>query len=217
LAHASDLDVLVVADGAATGGGLVPFGEEISRLARSGPASGIELSVIDRELARHPRAPWNFLLHLAIPCDPRSSPRVVFDEGAGDPDLLMHIVVTRAGGVTVRGPDPSDLFGDPARHSVLAYLASELEWALREAPETYAVLNACRALAYLGDGVIVSKVAGGVSGMARLPQHQALIARALDKQRRGLSSGGAGAEARELVTTVVEELRTASDVPTMNL
>jgi hypothetical protein len=130
LAHVSDLDILVVTDGPATRGSLVTFGEQISGLARSGPASGIELSVIDRKLARDPRAPWNFLLHVAVPCDPRSSPRVVFDDGAGDPDLLMHIAVTRAAGVAVRGPDAADLFGDPARHSVLAYLASELEWLL---------------------------------------------------------------------------------------
>ena len=136
LAQVSDLDILVVTDGPATRGVLVPFGEEISGLARSGPASGIELSVIDRELARDPRAPWNYLLHVAAPFDPRSSTRVVFADGAGDPDLLMHISVTRAAGVAVRGPGPADLFGDPARHSVLGYLASELEWALREAPET---------------------------------------------------------------------------------
>lgn len=120
LAHVSDLDVLVVADGTATGGVLVPFGEEISRLAQSGPASSIELSVIDRGLARDPRAPWNYLLHVAAPCDPRPSTRVVFDDGAGNPDLLMHIVVTRAGGLTVSGPDPADLFGDrPATASWL--------------------------------------------------------------------------------------------------
>ena len=217
LAHVSDLDILVVTDGPATRGSLVPFGEEISGLARSGPASGIELSVIKRELARDPRAPWNYLLHVAVPCDPRSSTRVVFDDGAGDPDLLMHIAVTRAAGVAVRGPNAADLFGDPARHSVLGYLASELEWALREATETYAVLNACRALTYLEDGLIVSKVAGGTSGIARLPQHQALIARALEEQRCGLPSRDACAEARALVTAVVGELRTAADEPTINL
>jgi streptomycin 3"-adenylyltransferase len=214
LAHVSDLDILVVADGPATRGSLVHFGEEISGLARSGPASGIELSVIDRELARDPRAPWSFLLHVAAPFDPRSSTRVVFDDGAGDPDLLMHIAVTRATGVAVRGPEAADAFGDPARHSILAYLASELEWALGQAPEKYAVLNACRALAYLEDGLIVSKVAGGVWGIARLPQHKAVIARALEAQRSGPPSGDAGEEARELVTAVIEELRTAADEPT---
>jgi streptomycin 3"-adenylyltransferase len=132
--------------------------------------------VIDRELVCDPQAPWNYLLHVAAPCDPRSATRVVFDDGAGDPDLLMHIAVTRAAGVAVRGPDPADLFGDMARQSVLGYLAAELEWGLREAPETYAVLNACRALAYLEDGLIVSKVAGGVWGIARLPQSQSIIA-----------------------------------------
>ena len=217
LAHVSDLDILVVTDGPTTRGVLVPFGEEISGLARSGPASGIELSVIDHELARDPQAPWNYLLHVAAPCDPRSTARVVFDDGAGDPDLLMHIAVTSAAGVAVRGPEPAGLFGDMARQSVLGYLASELEWGLREAPETYAVLNACRALAYLEDDLIVSKVAGGVWGIARLPQHHSLIARALEGQRRGLPSGDAGAEAHNLVTAVVGELRTATAEPSINL
>jgi Domain of unknown function (DUF4111) len=104
-----------------------------------------------------------------------------------------------------------------ARQSVLGYLASELEWGLREAPETYAVLNACRALAYLEDDLIMSKVAGGVWGIARLPQHHSLIARALDGQRRGLPAGDAGAEARDLVTAVVGELRTDAAEPSINL
>jgi hypothetical protein len=217
LAQVSDLDILVVTDSPVIRGVLVPFGEEISGLARSGPASGIELSVIDRDLARDPRAPWDYLLHVAVPFDPRSSTRVVFDDGAGDPDLLMHIAVTRAAGVAVRGPAAADVFGDPARHSVLGYLASELEWALGQAPEKYAVLNACRALAYLEDGLVVSKVAGGVWGIARLPQHQSLIARALEEQQRALPSGDVGAEARALVTAVVGELRTAADEPAINL
>ena len=96
LAHVSDLDILVVTDGAATRGVLVPFGEETSGLARSGAASGIELSVIDRELARDPRAPWNYLLHVAAPFDPRSTTRVAFDKGVvsarGDvKELFNHV------------------------------------------------------------------------------------------------------------------------------
>ncbi|MHB8187618.1 MAG: aminoglycoside adenylyltransferase domain-containing protein [Dermatophilaceae bacterium] len=70
--------------------------------------------------------------------------------------------------------------------------------------------HSCATLAYLEDGLIVSKVAAGVWGIARLPQHQGLIARALEEQRCGLPSRDAGAEARELVTAVLGELRTAT-------
>jgi hypothetical protein len=47
------------------------------------------------------------------------------------------------------------------RRAVLDYLAGELGWGVGHAPEAYAVLNACRALVFLTDHKIVSKIAGG--------------------------------------------------------
>ena len=39
------------------------------------------------------------------------------------------------------------------RRVILDYLAGELHWGAGHAPEAYAVLNACRALIYLTDGM----------------------------------------------------------------
>jgi streptomycin 3"-adenylyltransferase len=72
----------------------------------------------------------------------------------------MHYVVCRATGIVVRGPAPTDLIGEVARSDVFGYLEAELRWACDNAPEAYGVLNACRALAYLDSGKILSKVDG---------------------------------------------------------
>jgi streptomycin 3"-adenylyltransferase len=66
---------------------------------------------------------------------------------------------------------------------IISYLAGELRWGLEHAPEPYAVLNACRALIYLADGEIVSKVAGGLAALDRGLGPAVVIRRALDQQQ----------------------------------
>ncbi|NEE02598.1 nucleotidyltransferase domain-containing protein [Phytoactinopolyspora halotolerans] len=207
---ASDLDVLVVVeDGAAQAAidVLAVAADEATTLA---PTSGVELSVITRDLAERPRTPWPYRLHVATA--PAAAPRIVHDTGDGDPDLLMHIAVTRSAGIAVEGPAPRDLFGEIQRAQVLGYLISELEWGLNHGSEKYVVLNACRALAYVRSGAILAKTAGGEWACAHLPGHAAVISRALDEQRRGLTSGTRiSAGARDLVTEVTQKLAQAAN------
>ena len=80
---------------------------------------------------------------------------------ARTPDLLTHYAVCRAAGWPADGPPPQAIIGPVGRPLILDYLAGELRWGLEHAPEAYAVLNTCRALIYLADGGLVSKVAGG--------------------------------------------------------
>ena len=88
---------------------------------------------------------------------------------AGDADLLMHYAVCREAGLALAGPPPGAAIGPVGRRLVLGYLAGELDWGLANAPECYAVLNACRALGYLRHGRIVAKVAGGLAALE--PRH----------------------------------------------
>jgi Aminoglycoside adenylyltransferase, C-terminal domain len=69
------------------------------------------------------------------------------------------------------------------RPAILAYLAGELAWGLAHAAEAYAVLNACRALVYLADDRIVSKVEGGELALTGDLAPAALVHRALAQQR----------------------------------
>ena len=64
----------------------------------------------------------------------------------------MHYGVCRTAGYSAFGPPPDEVIGPIARADMLAYHADELSWGLANAPERYAVLNACRARLYLTDG-----------------------------------------------------------------
>ena len=72
--------------------------------------------------------------------------------------------------------------GEVDRRIVLGYLADELTWAGQHAGEAYLVLNAGRALRYLRDGAIVSKLDGAATAVdAGAPAE--IVARALGVQR----------------------------------
>lgn len=186
---ASDLDLLVTTDAAdrdwhAIGHGL---------LAALAPSPVIELSIISTTAASAPGHPWPFLVHV----DQRDS-RVIIDNGAGDADLLMHYLVARRGGVALTGPPLEAAFGPVPRDTVIAYLADELAWALEHADERYVVLNACRALAYRSDSLVLSKTVGGRWALDR-GHDPGLVGPALDAQTNGRDLGPPGAAARAFV------------------
>jgi Aminoglycoside adenylyltransferase, C-terminal domain len=151
------------------------------------PGRGLECSAVTMSAAAVPAPPWPFLLHASVQEEfgqPAGQPALVRGRGhQGDPDLLMHYTVARAAGVAVHGPPPAVLIGPVARPLILDYLAGELQWGLAHAPECYAVLNACRALLYLHDGAIVSKLAGGRAALDRGTAPAVLVRRALAQQR----------------------------------
>ena len=172
-------------------------------LAEHAPGIGVELSVVTRAAARTPGPPWPFLLHVTTAA---SDAKTVFGDGhAGDPDLLMHYVVCRAAAVVIRGPDPRSLIGEIGRAHVLGYLRAELRWALEHAPEAYGVLNACRALAYLENSSVVSKIEGAQYAIDRGGPVD-LINESLSMQQVTSADRPPSREAREFIDGVVQQL-----------
>lgn len=193
---ASDLDVLVTtgddhADWRTVGHGV---------LAALTPAPVVELSIVSARAAAAARRPWPFLVHV----DQRES-RIVTDDGAGDADLLMHYLVARHRGITLAGPPAEASIGRVPRAAVLAYLKDELRWARESADQKYALLNACRALAYSEDRLVLSKIAGAEWALAR-GHDRDLIEPALDAQRTGTDLGPPNSAARAFITECVARL-----------
>lgn len=186
---ASDLDVLVTTT--ATGQDWVRLGAEL--LAELAPTPVVELSVVTVEAAAQPEPPWPFLLHVN-----QQTSMVGSDGGQGDPDLLMHYVVASCAGVTISGFPASRVFGPVPRTMVLGYLHAELGWALAEADQRYAVLNACRALAYAEDGLVLSKMGGGAWALAH-GLEMTLVESALTAQAAGCDLGRPTPEAQAFV------------------
>jgi streptomycin 3"-adenylyltransferase len=172
----SDVDVLVVAE--SDGGQTVV--DAIATLPVS-PGTGLELSVVTPDAAANPAAPWPFAVHVTTA--PDDSKLVWGEADAGDPDLILHYLVTRAAGWAATGPPPAAVIGAVPDEIVRAQLAAELQWAVAHASATYAVLNACRARRYVDDGVVSSKTAAGEWAVERGIE-PVLVEAALDARRR---------------------------------
>jgi hypothetical protein len=201
----SDLDMLVIVrsgaetDWAATGRSL---------LATILPNPVLELSVVAASHAAAPEAPWPFLLHVN-----QAEARADTDSRAGDPDLLMHYVVARTAGIALLGPPARSAFGPVPRSSVVTYLCEELRWGLTQADQRYAVLNACRALAYFEEGAVLSKVDGG-RWARRRGWPTELIDVALDAQVAGVDLGPSTPAARDFVGAALATLRSGIEEET---
>lgn len=118
---------------------------------------------------------------------------------AGDPDLLMHYAVTRAHGRAVHGPPASAMFGEVPRGLVLDYLHTELDWGLEHGTESYAVLNALRAMACAQEGVLLSKVQAGLRALETVDLPSAVIQRALRARQGDTEPSPPGTEAAGLI------------------
>jgi len=192
----SDLDMLITS--AANDRDWPTIGYQL--LSNFAPVPVVELSIVSVAAAASPEPPWPFLLHVN-----QDQGRVVTDDGRGDPDLLMHYLVARRGGIAVTGPSASVAFGAVPRTSVSVHLRDELAWALNEADQRYAVLNACRALAYFRDGLVLSKIDGGRWALAQ-GFNGALIKTALTAQEAGHDLGRPTSTARVFVGQCMSQL-----------
>ncbi len=201
LPERSDLELLVVVEDSTTEA-VVDAVADVLLADRRMVATGLEVSVVDRSAAHAPRAPWPFRVHVTT--DPRDRKRVSGRGHPGDADLVLHYLVARAGGWALTGAAVEEVFGSVPEHVVVGQLVAELRWAAVEASESYAVLNACRALRFQQDGTVYSKTAAGKwaieSGIA--PD---LVQRALTS-RQAESAAPVSVDAHAWILAVANEL-----------
>ena len=192
----SDLDMLITSK--VLDRDWVTIGRQLLNELATGPS--VELSVVSAASAAGPEPPWPFLLHVNQATD-----RVVAGGGQGDPDLVLHYLVTRHSGLAITGQAVDAAIGVVQRADVLTHLRAELTWAMEQADQRYAVLNACRALAYSRNGFVLSKVDGGAWAL----EHgiaTAIVESALTAQAGGRDLGRPTAEARSFVEWCKAEL-----------
>jgi hypothetical protein len=200
----SDVDILFVVRDDISPAAAAEAGRTLLAAAAACPGRCLECSIVTASAAARPAPPWPFVLHVGF----RDGEQVLH-MGArrdGDADLLMHYAVCRAAGIALAGPPPSARIGAIGRAVILGYLAGELGWGLANAPENYAVLNACRALVYLREGRIVAKVAGGLAALEDGSGPLDVLRRALDQQQGRAPERAAGPDAVAFVQRVAAML-----------
>jgi predicted nucleotidyltransferase len=88
-----------------------------------------------------------------------------------DPDLSAHITVVRRRGLALCGPPPTEVFPPVPEEDYITAIIGDVAKALDRiyADPIYAILNACRTLAFLQTRRVYSKEEGGRWALEQLP------------------------------------------------
>ena len=111
----SDIDLLVIVEKDMPDGTKRAFTDMVVKLSEQGPAKGIEMSVVKREVCKPFVYPTPFVLHFSkMHLDwYRNNPEDYIAKMKGtDRDLAAHITVIRARGVCLYGAPIADVFGE---------------------------------------------------------------------------------------------------------
>lgn len=189
----SDLDLILVVEEAPSDSVKRRFMEETVRLNREAPAKGIELSIVRRVYCRPFVYPTPFELHFSqmhvkwFQDDPAD---YVEKMKGTDRDLAAHFTVINQYGITLYGEAAETVFGPVPPEDYIDSIRRDMENAEEDilSDPLYVTLNLCRVLAYLREGLVLSKEEGGRWGIRVLPaEYHPLILKAL-------RSYGSGAE-----------------------
>lgn len=148
------------------------------------PPKGLEMSVVLRQVCKPFVYPTPFELHFSnshlssARADPAAFCRAMHGT---DPDLAAHFTVTAHVGRVLCGLPVAEVFGPVPRSAYVDSILADVEDAAMtpQAHPAYLTLNLCRVLAYLTDGLVLSKRQGGEWALTHLPGHQAWIQRML--------------------------------------
>ena len=185
----SDVDLLVVVNEEPTDAVKRTFLDMVVSLDESGPAKGVEMSVVERSVCKPFAYPTPFVLHFSkMHLDwYRSNPEDYIAKMKGtDRDLAAHITVIRARGVCLCGAPIDEVFGEVPKQDYMDSLWYDIADAEDDITEDtmYLTLNLARVLAFLQDGSVLSKKEGGEWGLKNLPEkYHELLREALSEYR----------------------------------
>lgn len=217
----SDLDLIVVVEAPPTDAQKRRFLQGVVALDREAPEKGLELSVVERRFCKpfvYP-TPYAFHFskaHLALAKDPAAYLEKL--QGV-DPDLAAHFTIINRCGRTLCGASAQAVFAPvPARdyaHSI--WLDVENAQADIAENPVYVTLNLCRVLAFLREGLVLSKREGGAWGLRRLSTaYCGVIRRAMRAYAGGeiqAEDGALQAFAAEMIALIRREIERAGIVP----
>jgi hypothetical protein len=202
----SDIDVLVVAADSIPGAAVNAIAETLFASTSKCPGRKLESSVVTLAQAGEPAPPWPYLLHVSAGRI-KAHNEVQSSSGInGDVHLVMQYAECRASGWPLYGPGPREVIGPVPRNAILDYLARELAWSLQHGSEASAVLSSCRAIIYLTDDKIVSKIVGGEAMLSSGAGPAEVIRRALDQQQGAGQYQRPAADAADFIRATIAAL-----------
>ena len=187
----SDLDFLVVTHEAMTEAEKREYMEMVSELDAEGPAKGIEMSIVTKDVCNPFVYPTPYILHYSRMHTEwyRKDPEGYIRKMNGtDRDLAAHITVIRSRGRCLYGLPGCEMFGEVPEQDYLDSILEDVSGAADEITDhpMYLILNLTRVLGYLAEKKIFSKQEGGRWGLENLPErYHPLILSALEEYGNG--------------------------------
>ena len=181
----SDIDLIIVIEDDMSDTQKLVLMEHIVLLNHQAPRKGLEISVVKRKCCKPFVYPTPFELHFSpahLQWFQDATQDYVEKMKGVDIDLAAHFAIIREYGVVLCGEKIEEVFAPVPRENYLDSICADVENAtdaIFEDP-VYIILNLCRVLAFIKDGLYLSKEKGGQWGMERLPsEYHSVIAQTL--------------------------------------
>jgi streptomycin 3"-adenylyltransferase len=187
----SDLDYIVVTREALTDAEKREYMEMVTGLDAAGPAKGIEMSIVTKDVCNPFVYPTPFILHFSrghlewYRKDPEDYIRKM---NGTDKDLAAHFTVIRRRGACLYGRPIGEVFGEVPERDYLDSIRDDVSGAAEEIRDNsmYMILNLARVLGYMEEKKVLSKKEGGMWGLRNLPEkYHPLIRSALHEYMDG--------------------------------
>ena len=181
----SDVDLIVVTDRPLSDDVKREYMDMTVRCSAAGPAKGIEMSVVLREVCRPFIYPTPFELHFSkghLAWYERDPGDYIRKMNGTDKDLAAHFTIIIRRGRCVWGAPIGEVFAEVPAGDYMDSIREDIA----DAPENitkdtmYLALNLARVLAWKEEGLVLSKKEGGEWALRNLPaEYRPLIADAL--------------------------------------
>lgn len=175
----SDIDVLIVSEDSISSEHKRAIQKLLLELSPKAPGKGFEISVVTLPNLKDFKYPTPYEFHFGTDHLNKYETGYI-DEGTNgpDPDLAGHFVMVRERGICLYGQPILNVFPRVTNEYYLRSIAQDSECSYENISRgahqglgpvpVYAVLNFCRVMAFIKDGLVLSKKEGGEWGLENL-------------------------------------------------
>ncbi|GMG67952.1 aminoglycoside adenylyltransferase domain-containing protein [Tetragenococcus halophilus] len=184
-AEKSDIDLIIIVENNITNSQKIKFMDDVMKLNEQGPVKGMEFSIVQRKYCHPFVYPTPFELHFSqmhVKQYKHNPIKYIENMKGKDKDLAAHFTMINHCGIVLHGEPIKDVFGKVPIKDYVDSIWRDIENARKDIviEPMYMVLNLCRVLAFLEDGLYLSKQQGGKWGLTHIStKYHPLIAEAL--------------------------------------
>lgn len=209
----SDLDLIIVVEHPLSDAVKRAYLDMVVACNAAGPAKGIEMSIVLREVCKPFVYPTPFELHFSVGHLKwyREDPDAYIREMKGvDQDLAAHFTIIYHRGQCLYGAPVREVFAEVPAGDYMDSIwndVSDADGQITENP-MYLTLNLARVIAYKQEGLILSKKEGGEWALDHLPvEYHPLIRDAMHEYTEGTEAAYDEALARRYAAYAIRQIR----------